>query len=259
MKALKALFQINVAGDDASDDAVRFDAFSDSASRPRSRSELVRWGSTFADRLILLLAHWNSRRVEREALAYALRWDGCSKLAAEVDRASEYCLAWLDELRGVYQDATGRAELRPKDLMEVQALELIRQNAFQLLDDLRSRAEFLSTRAADIRISGDLQKTAGALLSLEPERLAGKVADALRTQLANPESDALAKVVAEHPELEKAAPADLERFGKRVGDRMGGLANARDWLVQNAGQVAVGVAANTAYALLKAMFPGVVP
>lgn len=260
MKELKGMFQIIELPDDAPDDAVKFDSFSGGGSRPRPREELVRWGKTFADRLVLLLLHWNSRRLEREALAYALRWDGSSKLAAEVDVAFEYCLAWMEEVGDIYQGVASRSLITSNELGPFQALELMRHNLSQLLMEARSRAEFLAARAADIRISGDLQKVADALLSLESEQLADKIATALEMEASRQGAGDLARLVAEHPELEKAASSELERFGRKVEEKATVRRfKLREWIIKNGSQVAAGVAGNAAYALLKSMFPGVVP
>jgi hypothetical protein len=218
------------------------------------------WGKTFADRIIALLVHWNSARIEREALAYALRWDGSSKLAVQVDKAFLYCLAWMQEVGDLYRDVASRNMLLPTEAAPYQALELVRQNLAQLLVELRSRSEFLSARAANIRISGDLHAVAGALLSLESEKLATAIAAALIAEASTPGNAELARIANEHPELEKAPAGDLERFGRKVEEKARARGfDVRGWIAKNGGQLALGVGSNVLYASLKAMFPGVVP
>jgi hypothetical protein len=256
MAELKGLFQIYSAGDEAPDDAVRFDGFGDGGERPRSREQLMRFGKLFADRITVLLAHWNSRRIEREAFSYALRWDGSSHLASEVDTAFQYCLAWTQEVAELYREVASRSVLLPSEAAPYQALELVRQNLMQLLMELRSRWQFLSARAADIRMSGDLKAVASALVSLESERLAEKVVAALQRG----ETAELGRIREQHPELEQADPADVRRLGETVADKARGRGfDVRDWLSRNGAQIALGVGSNAAYGFLKSMFPGFVP
>ncbi len=174
--------------------------------------------------------------------------------------AFEYCLAWMREVGELYRDVASRSALLPTEAAPYQALELVRHNLAQLLVELRSRSEFLSTRAADIRISGDLHAVASALLSLESEQLAARIADALIAHASTPGSAEIARIANDHPELEKAPPADLERFGRKVEEKARALGfDVRGWLVKNAAQLALGVGSNVLYASLKAMYPGVVP
>jgi hypothetical protein len=263
MKQLKGLFQIPDANDSAPDDAVQFeDALTNDGQRPRSRQELARWGKILSQRLVVLLQHWGSARVERAALAHALRWDGHSELAGQTDTAFEYCLAWMDEVTESYREFAGAGVAPPSETGPLQVMELIRNHVVQLLTELRQRAYYLQARAADIRISGHLQDVAGALLSLEAEKVATAVLAAIQKHGPAGEGSALAgeldRIAAAHPELRHAPSKELEHVGQVVVERSGGR-TVLEWGRSAGSQVWLGVAGNAAYALLRAMFPGTLP
>ncbi len=231
---------------------------------PRPRQELAYWGQRLAVAASALLNHWTSGRLERAALRYALVWDGTSELARQVDRAFEYYLAWLEEVSEIFnnQATSGTTSAAAA----TQGFGLLRETLEGLLEELRSRVQYLQTRAADIRISGKLQEVAGALLDLELDRVADGIVAAIRAQASTAAAQAqedlaaqLAHIESSHPEVQRASERDLQRLGERVEQRArsanfdlagwlrgGGLQTVR----QFAGSVAAGVAGNAAYAWL---------
>ncbi len=226
------------------------------------------WGHYLSQAASRLILHWNSGRVERAALAHALRWDGRSELARQVDSAFEYYSAWLSEVTELYRwhsPGSHAQEGQPG----VEAFEYLRNTVAGQLEELRSRVQFLHARAADIRISGKLEEVANALMQLERERVADAVLAAVETQMRVEDRKAeefardLAKIEEQHPEVSRASGAELDALGQAI-DRKAELRGAqiRTWManrgVQFLGtaveQVGFGIAGNAAYAWLSRVF-----
>jgi hypothetical protein len=181
-----------------------------------------------------------------------------------VDCAFEYYSAWLDEVTQIYRwhrPKSAGEEERPA----VEAFEYMRGTLAGLLEELRSRVQFLNARAADVRISGKLEEVADALIQLERERLADAVLAAVDAQMMRADRSAeqfakdLESIESKHPEVSHASEAELKALGLAVTRRAGGRGSAvRDWILNRsvsllgtaATQVGFGVAGNAAYAWL---------
>lgn len=269
MKELRGLFRVSAFDESAPDDAVTFElSLPKGGSSPRSRSDLAMWGQYLSRAAASLLVHWNSGRVERAALAHALRWDGRSELARQVDTAFEYYTAWLNEVTELYRwhrPASESSEQRPA----VEAFEYMRASLAGLLEELRSRVQFLNARAADIRISGKLEEVANALMQLERDRLAEAVLVAVEAQMREPnrpvkafEKD-LDAIAAKHPEVTQASSGELEALAQAVARKAEDRGvPVREWMLGRglsilgtaAAQVGFGVAGNATYAWLLRAF-----
>lgn len=262
------MFSFMAFDEDAPDDAVIFEqGLPKGASKPRDRGELAMWGQYLAQAAASLVVHWKSRRLERAALAYALRWDGQSELARQVDRAFDYYAAWLSEVTETYRALGSRAPSE-EERANAEGLELLRATFAGHLAELRSRVQFLQARAADIRISGKLEEVADALLQLERDRLADVVWKVLDAQMKQPDRPSssfasdLAGIESAYPEVARASGTELKELGLAVTRRAGERGpSVREWIMAKAmpmlgaaaGQVGIGVVGNAAYAWLVRM------
>jgi hypothetical protein len=212
-------------------------------------SYLIGKGKRYIECISILLGYWTSPRIEREALRYALAWNGRSRLAIQFDRAHLHYLGWVSA-------ATEHVVNNPVDPWS-KSLEMIRLVFEGLLDDARARVEFIQRWAADMRLSGKFEEVARVLVAQEQEQIVREVAATLVR--VSDRVDNVATLIGElkskRPELEQVPKDALARIGQRALELIerGSAGSATG----DKGRLQSLVAGTAADAMLKALLSGV--
>lgn len=116
----------------------------------KNPADVFQAAADFHNHLSRFLAYWNMDRVDEEAWALAFEWQRTPPLVADYDYAHLHFLALQNR---VVETKTAIESIR-QNAHFTATLEIIKAH----MDELRSRVQFLQTRAANIRLSDQVDR-----------------------------------------------------------------------------------------------------